>query len=255
MFPKCSTMKVPPVTQVHNKKKKSTKEQPTVVIEFGDSLSDDDNNYPSHLPHLPNMPTGLLQKPTKPPLPPTDPADMPCLETPPSPSTPTTPRTPGSPRGLRRGRGTGITGWIPRQPQWQPGPPSGQAGLSGTQGGDTEDVVPGAPRWSMRERFTAQREDNIYPPGTTIDKDLRKKFGKHKKDVLLGSVPEMPTDDSSDTVTQFPQYNVNSTTEGGVQWINKLFSKAISAHDSLPDPANVRDWTAKDLPANQQKEW
>jgi len=76
--------------------------------------------------------------------------------------------------------------------------------------------------------------------------------------MLLGSVPEKPTEESSDTATQFPQHFVISTTEGGVQWINELLSKAISAHDSLPDPANIQDWTAKDLdrlPADQQKEW
>jgi len=76
--------------------------------------------------------------------------------------------------------------------------------------------------------------------------------------MLLESVPEKPMDGSSDTATEFLQHFVNSTMEGGVQWINKLLSKAISAHDSIPDPANVRDWTAKDLdclPADQQKEW
>ena len=37
-----------------------------------------------------------------------------------------------------------------------------------------------------------------------------------------------------------------------------MLTKAILTHDSLPDPAYVRDWTAKDLdrlPADQQKEW
>jgi len=134
-------------------------------------------------------------------------------------------------------------------------PTPSQPGPSGTQGGDTED----GPRQSGRSRIVPQREGNVYPPGTTSDKDLRKKFGKHsKKDMLLGSVPEMPTEDSSDTDSVFPEQNVNSTTEGGVQWINELLSKAISSHDSLPDPAYVRDWTAKDLdrlPADQQKEW
>ena len=76
--------------------------------------------------------------------------------------------------------------------------------------------------------------------------------------MTLGSVPEKPSEVSSDTCSEFQQQNVNSTTEGGVQWINELLSKAISDHDSLPDPAYVRDWTAKDLdrlPADQQKEW
>jgi asparagine synthetase B (glutamine-hydrolysing) len=110
----------------------------------------------------------------------------------------------------------------------------------------------------MRQWVVAQREGNIYLPGTTSDKDLHKKFGWHKKEMLLGSIPEKLMEDSCDTDTVFPQQNVNSTMEGGVQWMNELLSKAISAHNSLLDPANVRDWTAKDLdclPADQQKEW
>ena len=48
LFPKCPTYKIPPVTQVPNKKKKSTEDkQPTVVIEFGsDSSDDDDDHFP-----------------------------------------------------------------------------------------------------------------------------------------------------------------------------------------------------------------
>jgi hypothetical protein len=110
----------------------------------------------------------------------------------------------------------------------------------------------------MWQRVVVQREGNIYPPGTTPDKDLQKKFGWHKKDMPLGSIPEKPTEVSSDTDKIFPQLNVNLTTEGGEQWINELLSKAISAHDSLPDPSDVQDWTSKDLdclPADQQKEW
>ena len=62
---------------------------------------------------------------------------------------------------------------------------------------------------------------------------------------------------SSDRVDTFPEF-VNSDTEGGVHWINNLLAKAIPTHDSLPDPDNVQEWTAKDLdrlPADQQKEW
>jgi hypothetical protein len=55
----------------------------------------------------------------------------------------------------------------------------------------------------------------------------------------LGSIPEKPTEVSSNTDNVFPQLNVNLTMEGGEQWINKLLSKAISAHDSLLDPADV----------------
>ena len=46
--------------------------------------------------------------------------------------------------------------------------------------------------------------------------------------------------------------------EGGVRWISELFSKAISHHDNLLDPANVREWTDRDLDrltADQQQEW
>ena len=56
----------------------------------------------------------------------------------------------------------------------------------------------------------------------------------------------------------FTEHVVNSTTEGGVHWISELLSKAISHHDNLLDPANVREWTDRDLdrlPADQQQEW
>jgi len=56
----------------------------------------------------------------------------------------------------------------------------------------------------------------------------------------------------------FTEHVVNSTTEGGVNWISELLSKAISHHDNLPDPANVREWTDRDLdrlPVDQQQEW
>jgi hypothetical protein len=92
-----------------------------------------------------------------------------------------------------------------------------QAGLSGTQGGDTEN----GPCQSTRQRVVAQREGNVYPPGTTSDKDLQKKFGWHKKDMPLGSIPKKPMEVSSNTDKAFPQLNVNSTTEGGEQWINE----------------------------------
>jgi len=56
----------------------------------------------------------------------------------------------------------------------------------------------------------------------------------------------------------FPEHIVDSTTEGGVSWISELLSKAISYHNNLPDPENVREWTDRDLdrlPADQQQEW
>ena len=57
----------------------------------------------------------------------------------------------------------------------------------------------------------------------------------------MGPVPELPAEMPSDTTNKFPEHVDNSTTEGGVQWINYLLSKAISHHNLLPDPANVRE--------------
>ena len=55
---------------------------------------------------------------------------------------------------------------------------------------------------------------------------------------------------------------IDSVTEGEdhdqwLEWRN-LLAKAIPFHDDLPDPANVREWTDRDLdrlPADQQQEW
>ena len=48
MFPKCQTQKVPPITLVCNRNKKSSGDEPVVCIEFGsDSSGDsDDETYP-----------------------------------------------------------------------------------------------------------------------------------------------------------------------------------------------------------------
>jgi hypothetical protein len=89
LFPKCPTTKVPPVTEIRNKKKKSTGEQPPVVIEFGDDLLDDNYDLLPYSPQPPNEPTGPLQGPNKPPSLPMGPMDS----TPP-PSTPPMPKNP-----------------------------------------------------------------------------------------------------------------------------------------------------------------
>ena len=138
LFPKCPTTKVPPVTEIRNKKKKSQENEPPVVIEFGDESSDDNDDLLPYSPQPPNVPKGLLQGPNKPPLSPTGPSDSP--PPPSTPPTPKTPREPGSPRASGVVE-TGTKGWMPGQP-------SSQAGPSGTQGGDTED----GPRRSARQR-------------------------------------------------------------------------------------------------------
>ena len=103
-------------------------------------------------------------------------------------------------------------------------------------------------------RNVPQHPGNVYPEGTTVDKDLQKQPWKGKS----VSVPKLLKDVSSDTTQMFPEHIVNSTTEGGVSWISELLSKAISYHNNLPDPVNVREWTNRDLdrlPADQQQEW
>ena len=133
-----------------------------------------------------------------------------------------------------------------------PGPPPDQAGPSAPSGGASED----GPRRSGRQRTHAEREGNVYPPGKTADKDLRRKLGWVK--LPTGSVPEQPPKNSSDTQSTSLHEIVDSTTDGGVHWIESLLAKALPVHDSIPNPDNVRDWTNKDidrLPADQQKEW
>ena len=250
MFPKCLTKKVPTVTPVRNKPKKSTEENPIVGIEFGSASSDDSDDGSDHIP--PYLRSNEQERsklgPPLPPRPPTDPSSR--LPPPPHPSRgrgsdrvfpPSGPRGSGLPSRTRGSRGRGTIG-----------PPPGDAGPSGT----TED----GPRRSGRERTVPKKPGNVYPEGTTVDKDLRKPLGKPWKGNLSVSVTELPTDESSDTTKKFLELNVaNSVTEGGeYKWINDLLSKAISAHDSLPDPEYVRDWTSKDidrLPADQQQEW
>jgi hypothetical protein len=150
LFPKYPTTKVPPVTQVHNKRKKSTEENPTVVIEFDEDSSDDDDNLLPYSPQPPKAPSGSLQGPDMPPTPPTGPTHFP--HTPPSHSTPPTPKTLREQSSPRRVRRDGIT------TRWNPGPPSSQAGPSGTQGGDDQ----GGPHRSEQHRVVAQREGNVH---------------------------------------------------------------------------------------------
>ena len=230
LFPKCPTTKIPPVTQIRNKKKKSGETQPPVVIEYGSDSSDD---YDDHLPYpfqSENVQPRPKLGPGQPPLPLTGQRRLPPPYVPPPPP-------PALP---------------PRPPSWRQGPPSSVAGPSGTQ----DEATPAdGPRRSHRERRFPFREGNVYSPGTQSDKDRRKKFGK--QNIAPESVSELPMAVSSDT-DAISMETVNSTTEGESHWINNLLTKAIPYDDSLPDPANIRDWTARDLdrlPADQQKEW
>ena len=229
LFPKCPTTKIPPVTQIRNKKKKSGETQPTVVIEYGSDSSDDYDDPP-----YPSQPENAQPRPKlgpgQPPLPPTGQRRLPPPYVPPPPP-------PALP---------------PRPPSWRQGPPSSVAGPSGTQ----DEATPAdGPRRSHRERRFPFREGNVYSPGTQSDKDRHKKFGK--QNIAPESISELPAAVSSDT-DAISMETVNSTTEGESHWINNLLTKAIPYDDSLPDPANIRDWTARDLdrlPADQQKEW
>ena len=96
LFPKCPGYKIPPITQVPNKRKKKSNEdeEPTVVIEYEtDSSDDDDENLP-----IPPLPSNEHPVPrpgaVPPPKPPTDGPPVPPLVPPPAPP----PRSPFRPR-------------------------------------------------------------------------------------------------------------------------------------------------------------
>src|SRR6266699_4249053 len=80
-------------------------------------------------------------------------------------------------RALGRGRGRGTLG-----------PAPGAAGPSTAPGGATTED---GPRRSQRQRNVPQRPGNVYPDGTTVDKDLRKQPWKGNK---LVSVTDLPKD-------------------------------------------------------------
>jgi len=124
-----------------------------------------------------------------------------------------------------------------------PGPSPDQAGPSAPSGGASED----GPRRSGRHRTHAEREGNIYPPRTTSDKDLRRKLGWLEQKLAMGSVPEQPPMHSSDSESKSLHEIVNSTTDGGVHWIESLLATALPVHDSIPNPDYVREWTNKEI--------
>jgi len=105
VFPKCDKTKIPPVTRIRDKNKKSTEDKPPVVsFEYRLDSSDDDDDHPfqpyfqtngqgSGAPGPPPPPP-----PTAPPVPPTVPPPLPPRPLPPP------------PRGMPRGRPfTGIS--------------------------------------------------------------------------------------------------------------------------------------------------
>ena len=62
---------------------------------------------------------------------------------------------------------------------------------------------------------------------------------------------EAPLDDEHATLSKLAR-------EGGVKLMNFLLAKAVPPHELLPNPANVRDWTFRDImrmPEAQRKEW
>jgi len=73
MFPKCSKSKVPPVTKIRDKTKKSGDEPSVVNLEFGDDSSDDNDDYRPIQPYTQNELEDSWPGPLKPPLSPTDP--------------------------------------------------------------------------------------------------------------------------------------------------------------------------------------
>jgi len=166
MFPKCDTRKTPTVMHIPDKTKKSKGEEkfPVVSFEYGfDSSDDDDDNIPYQPYFPPNKPEGTQPVPPVPPQPPTGPTGT----VPP----PLPPRTPprGTPfrgsgvthgRALGRGRGHGTLG-----------PAPGAAGPSTAPGGAT---TKDGPCRSQRTRNVPHHPGNVYPEGTTVDKDLRK---------------------------------------------------------------------------------
>jgi len=129
MFPKCGKSKVPPVTKIHDKTKKSGDEPTVVHLDLGDDSSDDDDDYHPIQPYTQNELEDSQPGPPKPPLPPTVPMqDIPSTRLP-----------RGSPRGRIPGRGTSQTSFGQGASQ---GPPPSQARPSNTRGGATSEEGP-----------------------------------------------------------------------------------------------------------------
>ena len=106
------------------------------------------------------------------------------------------------------------------------------------------------PRHSEQERKGTRKDGNVYPPGTSTDTDRRRKLPD------ANSATSVPNSGQSSNTEGDPGH-AKSATEGGALW-EYLLSKAISHHDELPDPMNVRDWMIKDigkLSAEDQRAW
>jgi hypothetical protein len=103
----------------------------------------------------------------------------------------------------------------------------------------------------MRERRIPHKEGNIYPPGTIVDEDRRKRLADN-----MGSSPNLSTA-SDNTSISVPDI-AKLAAEGGDQLYAYLLLKAISYEDSLLNSENVREWTSRDLkqlPPDEQQKW
>ena len=162
MFPKCDNRKTPTVTQVPDKPKKSKGDDfPVVSIEYGLDSSDDDDDHP-YQPYLPPKQPEHT-RPVPPVLPP-PPMDPKSTVPPPLPPRPPPRGSPFRGRGVLRGRALGRG-----MGRGTLGPAPGAAGPSTAPGGATSED---GPRRSGRERNVPRRPGNVYPEGTSVDKDL-----------------------------------------------------------------------------------